>query len=98
MSARSHNGALIAGLILIGVGIGKVIDYYRQRQGVALRFGDLFGLFLLIVFGAVASRVTSSPGLREFIRDMPIHIGGARLQIGDWPGNSYSFNDESSYP
>ena len=85
-------------ILLILVGLGKVIDYYRQRQGVALRFGDLFGLFLLIVFGAVASRVTSSPGLREFIRDMPIHIGGARLQIGDWPGNSYSFNDESSYP
>jgi DUF4097 and DUF4098 domain-containing protein YvlB len=84
-------------ILLILLGLGKVIDYYRQREGVALRFGEVFGLLLLILFGAFVSKVTSTPGVRDLISEFPIRIGGTPVRIGEWPGNSYSFDEESTF-
>jgi hypothetical protein len=85
-------------ILLILVGLGKVIDYYRQKQGVSLRVGEVIGILLLIIVGSFASRVSSSPGVREFIADLPLSIGGTQVRIGDWPGTSYTFTEEASYP
>src|SRR5262245_48267587 len=85
-------------ILLILVGLGKVIDYYRQKQGISLRFGEVIGIVVVIIVGSFASRVSSSPGVREFISDLPLSIGGTQVRIGDWPGTSYTFTEESSYP
>jgi hypothetical protein len=84
-------------ILLILLGLGKVIDYYRQREGVSLRIGEVFGILFLLVVGSAITRINDS-GLGRVFRDMPIHIRGTEMRPGQWFGNSYSYTDETSYP
>ncbi|MBM3789182.1 MAG: DUF4097 domain-containing protein [Acidobacteria bacterium] len=79
-------------VLLILLGLGKVIDYYRGAEGVSLRFGEIFGLFLLLVIGSAISRVSDS-SVGDLIWRTPIHIGGSDVRLG----NSYSYSEESSF-
>lgn len=84
-------------ILLILLGLGKVIDYYRQKEGVSLRFGEIFGILFLILVGTIATKIAHSP-FREAIRNIPIRIGGESITIEDFMGTSFSFTDEAQYP
>jgi len=80
-------------ILLILLGLGKVIDYYRQREGVSLRFGEVFGLLFLLIVGSAISRVSESP-MSDLIWRTPIRIGGSDISLG----SSYSYSEEASFP
>src|SRR5262245_25246949 len=85
-------------ILLILAGLGKIIDYYRQKEGVSLRAGEVFGLLLLLLVGAFVSKISGGP-IRTLFREGPaFDFGGARVRPGDWIGTSYSFSQEASYP
>jgi DUF4097 and DUF4098 domain-containing protein YvlB len=85
-------------ILLILAGLGKIIDYYRQKEGVSLRVGEVLGLLLLLLVGVFVSKISGGP-IRTLFREGPaIDFGGARVRPGDWIGTSYSFSQEASYP
>ena len=85
-------------ILLILAGLGKIIDYYRQKEGVSLRVGEVLGLLLLLLVGVFVSKIPGGP-IRTLFREGPaIDFGGARVRPGDWIGTSYSFSQEASYP
>jgi DUF4097 and DUF4098 domain-containing protein YvlB len=84
-------------ILLILLGLGKVIDYYRQKEGVSLRFGEVFGIFFLLMVGSIITKVEGSH-LGRVIREMPINIGEVSVRPGQWIGTSYSYTQEAAYP
>ncbi|MBP1595075.1 MAG: hypothetical protein H6Q05_452 [Acidobacteria bacterium] len=79
-------------ILLILLGLGKVVDYYRQKEGISAKFGEVFGLLLVFIIGLAISRIPNS-ALRDIFMS-PIHIGGADVNLG----TSYGYTQESSYP
>ncbi len=67
-------------ILLILLGLGKVIDYYRKKEGVSLRIGEVFGLFFVIIFALAISEIPGS-ALRDMFSSS-IHIGGAEVFLG----------------
>jgi len=84
-------------ILLILLGLGKVIDYYRQKEGVSLRFGEVFGIFFLLMIGSIITKMEGS-NIGRVIREMPINIGEVSVRPGQWIGTSYSYTQEASYP
>ena|SRR5688572_9230563 len=85
-------------ILLILLGLGKIIDYYRQKEGVSLRVGEVVGVIFLILLGAFFTRLSNSR-FPEMVGRFPIHIGGVDVGgIGEWQGQSFTFNQEASYP
>ena len=84
-------------ILLILLGLGKVIDYYRQKEGVSVRIGEVIGILLLLLIGTFFTKVTHGPVGRIF-REFPITIAGTHVRPGQWLGNSYSYSEERSYP
>lgn len=84
-------------ILLILLGLGKIIDYYRRKDGVSIRFGEVFGILVLIVIGSVITRVEGS-NLGHVLREMPISIGEVSVRPGQWIGTSFSFAQDASYP
>jgi DUF4097 and DUF4098 domain-containing protein YvlB len=83
-------------VLLILLGLGKVIDHYRQKEGVSVSFGEVVTIFLLLLIGSAVSRISTSH-FGRVVRDMPINIGGTSIQPGQWLGVSYTFDEEASY-
>jgi DUF4097 and DUF4098 domain-containing protein YvlB len=84
-------------ILLILLGLGKVIDYFRQKEGVALRAGEVFGLIFLLIAGAFFAKLSAGP-IRTLFREGPaIDFGGGRVRPGDWMGTSHSFSQEAAY-
>jgi DUF4097 and DUF4098 domain-containing protein YvlB len=84
-------------ILLILLGLGKVIDYFRQKEGVALRAGEVFGLIFLLIAGAFFAKLSGGP-IRALFREGPaIDFGGGRVRPGDWMGTSHSFSQEAAY-
>src|SRR5512136_3325655 len=84
-------------ILLILLGLGKVIDYYRQKEGVSVRIGEVIGILLLLLIGTFVTKVTHGPVGRIF-REIPITIAGTHVRPGQWLGSSYSYSEEKSYP
>ncbi len=86
-------------ILLILLGMGKVIDYYRQKEGVSLRAGEVIGILFLLLIGSFVTKVSNSR-IREYFRDgINIDFGDSgRVPIGEFLGNSYTFNQEATYP
>jgi DUF4097 and DUF4098 domain-containing protein YvlB len=84
-------------VLLILLGLGKVIDYFRQKQGVSLRFGEVFGILVILLVGAFITKVADSR-IGEVFREMPIHIGNTSVRPGQWLGTSYRYVDEAKFP
>jgi hypothetical protein len=84
-------------ILLILLGLGKVIDYFRHKEGVSLHLGEVFGIFFLLIIGTVITRVESS-NFGHVLREMPIRIGDVSVRPGQWIGRSFSYNKEASYP
>jgi len=78
-------------ILLILLGLAKVIDYYRQKDGISLRIGEVFGLLFLFIIGSAVTRLHDS-GIREWITT-PIVIGGGEVRFG----SSFTYSDEVSY-
>ncbi len=68
-------------ILLILFGLGKVIDYYRQSEGVSLRVGEVVSVLILVVIGSAITRMYDS-GFTRIFREMPIHITGNRGAAG----------------
>src|SRR5881296_1059455 len=85
-------------MLLILVGLGKVVDYYRQKEGISLRGGEIIGVIFLLLIGSLVTRISNSR-IRDYIRDgIDIDFGqSGRVPIGDFLGNSYTFNQEAIY-
>ncbi|MGA2264182.1 MAG: DUF5668 domain-containing protein [Acidobacteriota bacterium] len=79
-------------ILLVLLGLGKVIDYYRQKGGVSIRFGEVFGLLLVFIIGSALSKIPNSA-----LRDMwmtPFNIGGTEVSLG----TSHEYSQEFTYP
>lgn len=80
-------------ILLILLGLGKVIEYYRQTEGVSLRIGEIIGLFFLVIIGSALSRVSEMP-MGDLFWRTPIRIGESEVNLG----NSYSYTQEATFP
>ena len=80
-------------ILLILLGLGKVIDYFRQKEGVSLRIGEVFGLLLVLVIGSAISKIPNS-AMHDLFLMRPIHIGDTDVNLG----TSYGYTQEASYP
>jgi len=79
-------------ILLILLGLGKVIDYYRQKEGISVKFGEVFGILLVFVIGSALAKIPNS-ALRDIMMS-PINIGGTDIHLG----TSYGYTQEVSYP
>jgi len=79
-------------LLLILLGMGKVIDYFRQKPGVSFRVGELFGLFFILIIGSAVSRIPDSAWGDLWL--CPITIGGTNVNLG----KSFGYTQETAYP
>ena len=80
-------------ILLILLGLGKVIDYYRRKEGVALSVGEIVLILVLIAIGSAITKISETR-----FADL---VGGIRLgdtPVGQWIGTSYTYNKEASYP
>ncbi len=84
-------------ILLILLGLGKVIDYYRHKEGVSLRVGEVVGILILLIIGTAITKVSNSP-ISQAFRDWPITIGDSSVRPGQWLGNSYTYTQEATYP
>ena len=84
-------------ILLILIGLGKVIDYFRQKEGVSLRFGEVFGILFIFLFGAAISRIADS-SFGRFLEDIPVRIGDAEIRPARWLESSYTYSQEVAYP
>jgi DUF4097 and DUF4098 domain-containing protein YvlB len=84
-------------ILLILLGLGKVIDYYRHKEGVSLRIGEVVGILILLVIGTAITKLSES-SISQVFRDMPITIGDSSVRPGQWFGNSYTYTQEATYP
>src|SRR5439155_26565622 len=78
-------------ILLILLGLGKVIDYLRQKEGVSLRVGEVFGIFFLLVVGSAVTRIHSHFPLGPF-PPFPIGIGERQVPLRAFLGVSYTFS------
>jgi hypothetical protein len=83
-------------ILLILFGLGKIIDYFRQKEGVSLRVGEVVGVVFLILLGLFFTRLSNSR-IPDMVGQIPWRMGGLE-SIGDWQGTSFTFNKEASYP
>jgi DUF4097 and DUF4098 domain-containing protein YvlB len=83
-------------ILLILLGLGKVIDYYRRKGGVALRVGDIISILFLVAIGTAVTKISDSR-LADVFRDLPVNIGGSSVRPGQWIGTSYAYTQESTY-
>jgi DUF4097 and DUF4098 domain-containing protein YvlB len=84
-------------VLLIMLGLGKVIDYYRGLEGISVSVGEILAIILLLFIGTALTRISTSR-FREVLRDLPVRIGGNSLPLGQWIGNSYTYIQEKTYP
>ncbi|HYK89771.1 MAG TPA: DUF5668 domain-containing protein [Acidobacteriota bacterium] len=84
-------------ILLILLGLGKVIDYYRHKEGVSLRVGEVVGIFILLLIGTAITRVSESP-ISQAFRDWSIPMGDSSVHPGQWLGTSYTYTQEATYP
>ena len=83
--------------LLILLGLGKIIDYFLHKDSVSIRFGELVGIFFLILIGFAVTRL-SEDRFGRFIRELPIEIGGKSMRPGQWIGESHAFSEEMTFP
>lgn len=84
-------------ILLILLGLGKIIDYFLNKDSVSIRFGELVGIFFLILIGLAVTRL-SEDHFGRLIRELPIEIGGKSMRPGQWMGESHAFSEEITFP
>jgi hypothetical protein len=77
-------------VLLILVGLGKVIDYLRQKEGVSLKIGEVFSLLFVLIICLAISEVPASA-----LRDLAsINIGGTNVFLG----TMHEYSQDFTYP
>ncbi len=84
-------------ILLILVGLGKVLDYFLQKDAVSIRIGEIVGILLLLIAGTAISRISRGP-FGRLAREFPIEIGGTSVRPGQWIGESHTYSEEVTYP
>jgi DUF4097 and DUF4098 domain-containing protein YvlB len=84
-------------VLLILLGLGKLIDYYRKKETVFIGVGEVLGILLLLLIGTAITHL-SEIHLGQVFRDLPIEIGGTSVRPGQWLGTSSSYETEETYP
>ncbi|MBZ5494838.1 MAG: DUF5668 domain-containing protein [Acidobacteriia bacterium] len=79
-------------ILLILLGLGKVIDYFRQKEGVSLKIGEVFGILFVLIIGLAISQIPDSA--MKDILSTSINIGGTDVFIG----TSHEYTQEFTYP
>ena len=72
------------------------MDYFLHKDSVSIRFGEIIGIFLLLVIGSAVTRASESHWGRIF-HELPIQIGGRSMRPGRWLGESHAFSQEMTY-
>ena len=84
-------------ILLILLGLGKIIDYFRRRRGFPA-CGRGRGRYLFDPPWRLFTRLSNSR-FPDMVGRIPWHIRGVDVGgIGDWQGTSFTFNQEASYP
>jgi hypothetical protein len=84
-------------VLLILLGLGKVLEYFLRKEAVSIRFGEIIGILFLLLIGAFFTKISDSR-MSNFLRDLPIEIGGTPIRPGQWMGESHAFTEEISVP
>ena len=79
-------------ILLILVGLGKVIDYLRQKEGVSLKIGEVFGLLFVLIIGLAISQIPGS-AVKDLL-STSINIGGADVFLG----STHEYSQDFTYP
>jgi DUF4097 and DUF4098 domain-containing protein YvlB len=82
-------------VLLILLGLGKIIDYFLQRQAVSIRVGEIIGILLLVIIGLT---IQTHSQMGRFVWNFPFEIGGVPVQPGQWVGEFHTYSEETSFP
>jgi hypothetical protein len=83
-------------VLLILLGLGKIVDSFLHKDSVSIRFGEIIGIFLLLVIGSALTGVSESH-FGRIIRELPIQIGGISMRPGQWIGETHAFSEEMTF-
>jgi hypothetical protein len=79
-------------ILLILVGLGKVIDYLRQKEGVSLKIGEVFSLLFVLIIGLAISQIPGS-AVKDLLATS-INIGGTDVFLG----TTHEYSQDFAYP
>lgn len=79
-------------ILLILLGLGKIIDYFRQKEGVSLKVGEVFGVLFVAVIGLAIVQIPKT-AFRD-LATWPINIGGTDVFLG----TSHDYTQDYTYP
>jgi DUF4097 and DUF4098 domain-containing protein YvlB len=79
-------------ILLILLGLGKVIDYLRRKEGVSVRFGEVFNLLFVVIIGLAISQIPDS-AVKDLV-STSINIGGTDMFLG----TSHEYSADATYP
>jgi hypothetical protein len=84
-------------VLLILLGVGKILDYFLHKDSVSIRFGEIVGIFFLLLIG-FAVTMASEGNIGRVIRELPIQIGDRSIRPGQWIGETHAFSEECPFP
>jgi len=79
-------------ILLILLGLGKVIDYFRHKEGVSLKVGEVFCILIVLIIGLAISQIPGS-AVRDLL-STSINIGGTDVFLG----TSHEYTQDFTYP
>jgi len=83
-------------VLLILLGLGKVIDYLLKKDALSVRFGELFGIFLLVLIGFAITGIQGT-AIDRIVRNIPFQIGDIPIRPWQWLGEPHTFSEEATY-
>jgi len=84
-------------VLLIILGAGKVVDYFFRKSAMSIRFGEFFGLVVILILGILFAK-NSDFRLDQVLGELPFKIGNVSVRPEQWLGSSYSFTEEKAFP
>ncbi len=92
-------------VLLIFLGAGKVVDYFFRKNSMSIRFGEFFGLVVILILGILFTNIfgilftkNSDVQLSRVLRELPFKIGDVSIHPEQWFGNSHAYTEETAYP
>jgi len=79
-------------VLLILLGLGKLIDYYRRKEGVSIRFGEAFGVLIIIFIGLAITQIPHT-AVRDIL-SVPFSFGDTDIMFG----NMHEYTQDFTYP
>jgi DUF4097 and DUF4098 domain-containing protein YvlB len=85
-------------VLLILLGLGKIIEYFLQKDAIAIRVGEIIGILFLLLIGSALSRLSDISNVTRIVRELPFEVGGTPVRPGQWLGISHTFSEEVTFP